>query len=87
MEKIGALGVLVGVAADLLTNLLKTILGEDGVMSRNQKLFCKSCFRMDVHSPVKFSALIRGILLVVSLGLIIFFWPKKCICCGKVRYT
>lgn len=49
-------------------------------------LFCEQCYRYDKHIPVKVGAVFRVLLVLVTLGLALIFWPKRCSCCGSMRF-
>jgi len=49
-------------------------------------LFCEQCFRYDRHVPVKVSTVVRLSLIVLTCGLALIFWPKRCCCCGSTRF-
>ena len=59
--------------------------GEATVTRRPQKRYCKQCCREDVHKPVDCPIVPKMIFAVISLGLVVFFWPTKCTCCGTKR--
>jgi hypothetical protein len=46
---------------------------------------CRSCWRDEVHVPIKLSPILFGFLFVVTLGLILTFRPSRCTCCGTKR--
>ena len=52
-----------------------------------KKLFCKQCFREDTHSQVQCPPSLKAGLVVITLGLALFFWPARCVCCGTVRLS
>ncbi|MBL8852999.1 MAG: hypothetical protein JNK57_03405 [Planctomycetaceae bacterium] len=49
-------------------------------------LFCEQCYRYDKHIAVKVSLVIKILLVVLTLGLALIFWPKRCSCCGSIRF-
>lgn len=49
-------------------------------------LFCESCYRYDKHIPVKVSPIFKLLLVIGTAGLALIFWPKRCSCCGSVRF-
>jgi ABC-type molybdate transport system permease subunit len=46
---------------------------------------CKSCWRPDIHVPVKFPPVVHGFLTVITFGLILIIRPSRCVCCGTKR--
>ncbi|QEG23148.1 hypothetical protein MFFC18_30430 [Mariniblastus fucicola] len=52
--------------------------------SKSEK-HCRSCFRSDIHVPVKFPAFVHGFLTVMSFGLFLVVKPTRCVCCGTKR--
>ncbi len=60
-----------------------------GRIMKNEKkmLFCKQCFRKDIHNHVHYPGVAKAFLVVASLGLFLLFRPKRCVCCGTVRIT
>lgn len=49
-------------------------------------LFCESCYRYDKHIPVKVASVFKILLVIWTAGLALIFWPKRCSCCGSVRF-
>jgi len=49
-------------------------------------LFCESCYRYDKHIPVKIAPVFKILLVIITAGLALIFWPKRCSCCGSVRF-
>jgi hypothetical protein len=49
-------------------------------------LFCEQCYRYDKHIPVKVSSVFRILLIIFTFGLALIFWPKRCSCCGSIRF-
>jgi len=49
-------------------------------------LFCEQCYRYDKHIPVRIGPVFRILLVIATLGLALIFWPKRCSCCGSLRF-
>lgn len=49
-------------------------------------LFCEQCYRYDKHIPVRVSFGLKVVLIVATFGLALVFWPKRCSCCGSMRF-
>jgi hypothetical protein len=49
-------------------------------------LFCEQCYRYDKHIPVKIGPVFRILVVIGTLGLALIFWPKRCSCCGSLRF-
>lgn len=49
-------------------------------------LFCEQCYRYDKHIPVKVWFVFKITVIVLTLGLALIFWPKRCSCCGSIRF-
>jgi|GEM_PF-2664574 len=54
--------------------------------STSTQKFCEQCYRYDHHSPVKVALPIKVVLVVMTLGLALLFWPTRCVCCGSIRF-
>lgn len=64
-----------------LSNILRL-----GALLARMKMYCSSCFREEPHKYVRLPKYVRGTFLILTLGLGYFILPKRCTCCGKVRY-
>ena len=51
------------------------------------KRFCRSCNRHEAHNKIPFSLPAYVVLVYVTLGLVLLLHPRRCTCCGKVRFT
>ena len=51
------------------------------------KRFCRACNRKDIHKKIPFSPLAYLVLFFMTFGLILFFHPRRCVCCGKFRFV
>lgn len=49
-------------------------------------LFCEECYRYDKHIPVKTWFVFKAVIVILTLGLALIFWPKRCSCCGSIRF-
>lgn len=49
-----------------------------------KRVFCNSCHRSDVHSPVELSPSLI-VASILTLGLFLLFWPYRCATCGEKR--
>lgn len=49
-------------------------------------LFCESCYRYDKHIAVKVPTVFKLVLVLLTFGLALIFWPKRCSCCGSIRF-
>lgn len=47
--------------------------------------YCRSCWRPEVHRPIPISPFLLGFLTVMTLGLIFWIRPTRCVCCGKTK--
>ena len=52
---------------------------------QKERKYCQSCFRRDWHAPVKLNRVTTILLHLVTLGLIRFVWPYRCVTCGTAR--
>ena len=48
-------------------------------------MYCKACWRDDIHKPLKLPWHWMLPLAMISLGLLFVFWPYSCATCGTVR--
>ncbi len=51
-----------------------------------RRSYCRSCFREDVHIPLPASRPLKWLLSIGSCGLVLVFWPQRCVTCGKLRF-
>jgi hypothetical protein len=49
-------------------------------------LFCEQCYRYDKHIPVKIGPVFKLLAIIFTFGLALIFWPKRCSCCGSIRF-
>ena len=54
-------------------------------MTMEKELFCKQCYRKDEHAQLRCSISLKAVLIIITFGLAWVFWPKRCLCCGKIR--
>lgn len=49
-------------------------------------LFCEQCYRYDKHIAIKVGPVFKVLLVILTFGLALIFWPKRCSCCGSIRF-
>jgi hypothetical protein len=47
--------------------------------------YCYGCQRSDLHVPLRLNRRVTVLLVLLTLGLAILFWPYRCVTCGSVR--
>jgi hypothetical protein len=53
--------------------------------AHSQKKYCRQCWRHDVHVPIAIPSVVVGFTVIATFGLVLFFRPSRCVCCGTVR--